>query len=155
VALVGESVAAAGATVDRFATGEVRLSLPVHDVPRSVAFYVEALGFRRVPRPVGAPSALVRLGPLYLELHPSGAARVPPVGIGRLDLRVRDLDTAVQGLRARGIPVGAIEPEPAGRGARFTDPDGHALRLWEPSEELGADDLDRDEHSRWYEEGGH
>ena len=53
-----------------------------------------------------------------------------------LNLRVRDLDAMIAGLRALAI---AVETRPewndphAGRFARLHDPEGNAVELWEPA----------------------
>jgi glyoxylase I family protein len=51
-----------------------------------------------------------------------------------INFRVRDLDAMVTQLSAAGIEV-KIDPEnyPNGRFARLSDPEGHAIELWEPS----------------------
>jgi predicted enzyme related to lactoylglutathione lyase len=50
-----------------------------------------------------------------------------------LNLRVRNLDEIVNGLRAQGIPVTVDETKyPNGRFARLKDPEGNPIQLWEP-----------------------
>jgi catechol 2,3-dioxygenase-like lactoylglutathione lyase family enzyme len=52
-----------------------------------------------------------------------------------INLRVRDLDGLLEGLRASGIDV-IVKPEwdapETGRFARIHDPEGNAVELWEP-----------------------
>jgi predicted enzyme related to lactoylglutathione lyase len=53
-----------------------------------------------------------------------------------LNLRVRDLDSLLEGLNASGIAV-IVKPEwdspEVGRFARIHDPEGNGIELWEPT----------------------
>lgn len=49
-----------------------------------------------------------------------------------LNFRVRDLDSMVRQLRTHGVPVDVdTEDHSAGRFARFADPEGNAVAIWE------------------------
>ncbi|WP_173893066.1 VOC family protein [Tersicoccus phoenicis] len=112
--------------------------LPVADVDRAKAFYVEKLGFH-----------------LDVDVTPAGGVRVvqvtPPgsgcsVGFGTgleayagepgsvraLHLVVEDVDVARTELVARGVDVGPVTDVGGGvRYAGFADPDGNTLELQE------------------------
>jgi glyoxylase I family protein len=72
---------------------------------------------------------------LRLPVHPDwAAASVPAEGTRTwmLSFRVRDLDSMVRQLRSKGVEV-AVDPEDngAGRFARFADPEGNPVSIWE------------------------
>ncbi len=50
-----------------------------------------------------------------------------------INFRVHNLDAMVSQLRATGIPVELVgQRYPNGRFARFYDPEGNPIQLWEP-----------------------
>jgi len=83
------------------------------------------------------------LGPSALGLHPGGIkAPLQPDDLGSLqadggsgwilNFRVRDLDQMVRQLRSHGVTVD-VDPRAhsVGRLARFADPEGNPLAIWE------------------------
>jgi glyoxylase I family protein len=51
-----------------------------------------------------------------------------------VNFRVRDLDAMIAQLRTAGINVELDpQPYPNGRFARFQDPEGNPIELWQPS----------------------
>ena len=112
----------------------------VGDVDRSVAFYVDDLGFRLEQR-MGPAFARVSRGGLELWLAgpASSAARPMPDGRqpvaggwNRVVLELDDLDAAVERLRAAGAGFrNEIISGPGGRQILVDDPDGNPVELFE------------------------
>jgi catechol 2,3-dioxygenase-like lactoylglutathione lyase family enzyme len=113
--------------------------LPVADVDRAKAFYVEQVGFH-LDHDV-QPSPTVRV----VQLTPPGSAcsivlgiglgeisEVPPGAIKGLHLVVQDVSQVRALLVARGVEVGDIIEYPRNiRMAHFRDPDGNSWALQE------------------------
>ncbi len=113
--------------------------LPVADVDRAKAFYVDRLGFAADVDV--APADGVRV----VQLTPPGSAcsvvlttGLPqladqrPGAVKGLHLVVADIDTARAALVGRGVDVSPVEDVGGGvRYAWFTDPDGNSLTLQE------------------------
>ena len=114
----------------------------VHDVARSVAFYTQHLGFRLVHEQPPA-FANVSLGPLHLLLSGPGASGSRPMpdgrdqepgGWNRVVLRVTDLSSRIEELKAAGIRLrNRMEAGPGGRQIQIEDPDGNPIELFEPA----------------------
>jgi glyoxylase I family protein len=114
----------------------------VADVRRSVAFYTEVLGFTLDHQQPPA-FASVSLGPLRILLSGPGASgsrpmpdgrRQEPGGWNRIVLRVTDLPSRIEPLRAAGMRFrNAMESGPGGRQIQIEDPDGNPLELFEPT----------------------
>ncbi|WP_103352697.1 VOC family protein [Amycolatopsis sp. CA-128772] len=114
------------------------LTLPVADHARARDFSVGKLGFealvdRRTPEggrfvmvaPKGAKTGVVLTGQ---QVTGSGG------GPQHFQLQTPDLDADVAALRAAGVEVAEPQVRPWGRATSFTDLDGHALGLLEPSD---------------------
>lgn len=113
--------------------------VPVSDVDRAKAFYVDQVGFH-LDHDVG-PNASMRV----IQLTPPGSACSIVIGAGMgeisemqpgslraLHLVVKDIEAARDALLKRGVDVGEVDDH--GRGvkyARFTDPDGNSWLLQE------------------------
>ena len=126
---------------------EMKLELvpiPVADVDRAKAFYVEALGFREDVdvRPVE--------GVRVVQLTPPGSAcsivlgdglpgiAMEPGSIRGLHLVVSDIEAARETLASRGIDVAEADDDSEGvRYAPFMDPDGNSWTLQEMSWRTG------------------
>src|SRR5438034_10368954 len=121
---------------------EMKLELvpiPVSDVDRAKAFYVDKLGFNldldvqpgngiRVVQltPPGSACSIV-IGTGLPEI-----ARMRPGSVKGLHLVVADLGRARETLLSRGIAVGEVEEHDRGvRYAHFSDPDGNSWALQE------------------------
>ena len=113
----------------------------VNDVDRSVAFYVDQLGFEMVEQ-MGAAFARVKLGDLTLWLAgPQSSAARPmpdgrqptPGGWNRFVIEVEDLAERVATLTAAGVTFrNAIVTGPGGKQILAEDPDGNPIELFEP-----------------------
>jgi glyoxylase I family protein len=112
----------------------------VRDVPRSVAFYREHLGFE-VEQEMLPAFAQVRLGDLSLWLAGpvSSAARPMPDGRqpaaggwNRFVIEVDDLAATVAALGAAGVAFrNDIVSGPGGKQILVDDPDGNPIELFE------------------------
>jgi catechol 2,3-dioxygenase-like lactoylglutathione lyase family enzyme len=120
--------------------------IPVADVDRAKAFYVEQLGF--VVDVDVHPADGVRV----VQLTPPGSAcsislgtglpvyGAPPGSIRGLHLVVADIEQARAELIGRGLDVGAVQDVGGGvRYASIEDPDGNTLTLQEMPWRTGAD----------------
>jgi predicted enzyme related to lactoylglutathione lyase len=111
------------------------VAIPVTDVDRAKAFYVEQAGFNadhdhRV-------SASLR----FVQLTPPGSACSIALGEGVTDaepgsvrgmqLVVGDIEAAHAELSGRGVDVGDVQEFPWGRFVFFSDPDGNAWSVQE------------------------
>ena len=120
--------------------------IPVTDVDRAKAFYVERLGF--VEDVDVRPAAGVRV----VQLTPPGSAcsiglgaglpaydEAPPGSVKALHLVVDDIEQARAELIGRGVAVGPVQDVGGGvKYAGFVDPDGNTLTLQEMSWRTGA-----------------
>ena len=112
------------------------VAVPVGDVDRAKAFYVEQVGFNSDHD--HTLSEDVR----FVQLTPPGSACSIAIGAGITDaapgsaagitLVVPDIDTARAGLAERGVDITEVQDMPWGaRHAHFTDPDGNPWDLQE------------------------
>ena len=118
--------------------------IPVADVDRAKAFYVDQLGC----------TADVDVQPMegvrVVQLTPPGSAcsigfgtglpvyEAPPGSVRGLHLVVADIEQARAELVGRGVEVGDVQDVGGGvRYAGFTDPDGNSLTLQEMSWRTG------------------
>jgi catechol 2,3-dioxygenase-like lactoylglutathione lyase family enzyme len=105
------------------------VTIPVSDVDRAKAFYVEKAGFNAdVDRTVSDDLRFVQLTP------PGSACSIaigkglddnPPGSAGGLQLVVDDIEAARAELAGRGAEVSEVEDFPWGRFVFFADPDGN------------------------------
>jgi glyoxylase I family protein len=115
----------------------------VSDVKRAVEFYTRELGFKleheHLPQ-----FATVSIGPLNLLLSGPGASGSRPMpgghrqeagGWNRIVLRVADLPSRIEKLRASGIHFrNEMEVGPGGKQIQLLDPDGNPVELFEPAQ---------------------
>jgi catechol 2,3-dioxygenase-like lactoylglutathione lyase family enzyme len=120
--------------------------IPVADVDRAKAFYVDRLGF--VEDVDVRPAEGVRI----VQLTPPGSAcsiafgtgltaftEMKPGDVKGIHLVVADIAEARAELAGRGVEIGEID-EPGGSGVKyagFTDPDGNSMVLQEMSWRTG------------------
>jgi catechol 2,3-dioxygenase-like lactoylglutathione lyase family enzyme len=111
------------------------VAVPVTDVDRAIAFYVDRAGFvldhdHRVSDDVR-----------FVQLTPPGSAcsialgtglvQTPPGSAQGLQLVVPDIEAARAELTERGLDVGGIDRQPWGAFVYFTDPDGNGWAVQE------------------------
>jgi catechol 2,3-dioxygenase-like lactoylglutathione lyase family enzyme len=109
--------------------------VPVSDVDRAKAFYVDQAGFVCDHDHVVSPELR------FVQLTPPGSACSIAFGVGLTDaapgsvkglqLVVADADRAKSELNGRGLDVGEIQDLPWGRFVFFADPDGNAWSVQE------------------------
>lgn len=104
------------------------VTVPVSDVDRAKAFYVERAGF------VADNDALVEEGLRFVQVTPPGSTCSIAIGTGltesppgsaQLQLVVEDVHAAREELQARGVDVGEVQEFPWGSFVFFADPDGN------------------------------
>ena len=114
------------------------VTVPVTDVDRAKAFYVDRAGFS-VDQDVRVDD-----GHRFVELMPPGSpcsialtegyVTSPPGSLQGVQLNVDDADAAHAFLPERGVEVSDIQSFPWGRFCFFTDPDGNGWSVHEPSD---------------------
>ena len=122
---------------------EMRLELvplPVSDVDRALAFYVEKVGFH-LDHDVGSQDGALRV----VKLKPPGSAcsivigkglgevdEMRPGAVKGLHLVVADVAAARAELANHGVAVSAVDEHPRGiKYVYFSDPDGNSWALQE------------------------
>ena len=105
------------------------VAIPVTDVDRAKAFYVDQCGFSADHDVVVNPELR------FVQLTPPGSACSICLGIGLTDatpgsirgmqMVVADADEAKSFYNARGLDVGEVQDLPWGRFVYFADPDGN------------------------------
>lgn len=105
------------------------VQVPVSDVDRAKAFYVDQLGFH-ADHDHQVSDAL-----RFVQLTPPGSAasialgtgltQMAPGSVEGLQLVVDDADAAHAALSARGVEVSDVQDFPWGRFVFFADPDGN------------------------------
>ena len=105
------------------------VSVPVSDVDRAKAFYVDKLGFN------ADHDLVVKEGLRFVQLTPLGSACSIAIGEGivegapgsvrGLQLVVDDIEQARAELTGRGVEVGDVQDLAWGRFLFFGDPDGN------------------------------
>ena len=105
------------------------VALPVSDVDRAKAFYVEQVGFTADhDHQVSADLRFVQLTPpgsaCSIALG-TGLVDTEPGSVAGLQLVVPDIQAARAELVARGVAVSAVEEFPWGAFVFFSDPDGN------------------------------
>ena len=105
------------------------VAVPVTDVDRAKAFYVEQVGFH------ADHDHRVHEGLRFVQLTPPGSAcsiaigeglTTKPPGSAAIQVVVDDAQAAHDDLASRGVPVGDVQTFPWGSFVFFTDPDGNA-----------------------------
>lgn len=112
------------------------VTVPVTDVDRAKAFYVDRVGFHddhdiRVGEslrfvqltPPGSACSIVLAGP------EAGIGDMPPGTQRGVQMVVADADAAREELVGRGVECSEVDEQPWGRFVRFADPDGNAWAL--------------------------
>ena len=118
------------------------ITVPVADVDRAKAFYVEQAGF------TADHDHRVSDELRFVQLTPPGSACSIAIGEGLTDaapgsvaglqLVVDDADAARAELAARGLDVGAVTDLPWGRFLFFADPDGNRWAVQQLPDRAGA-----------------
>ncbi|MGH7685575.1 MAG: glyoxalase superfamily protein [Candidatus Dormibacteria bacterium] len=107
--------------------------LPVTDVDRAKAFYVDRIGFHADHDQRVSPELR------FVQLTPPGSAcsiafgegltTAPAGSVKGLQMVVADADEARRELMGRGLDVGDVDEQAWGRFLFFSDPDGNAWAI--------------------------
>ena len=105
------------------------VTLPVADVDRAIAFYVDQVGFNLDYDHKVSPDLR------FVQLTPRGSACSIAIGLGLtsaepgsvvgMQVVVDDADAARAELVAKGVEASEVEDDPWGRFTFFADPDGN------------------------------
>ena len=111
------------------------VTLPVSDIDRAKAFYVEQAGFN------ADHDHTVSEELRFIQVTPPGSACSIAFGKGLTDMApgsvrglqvvVDDIESAHAELAGRGVPVSDIDDQPWGRFVYFSDPDGNGWAVQE------------------------
>jgi predicted enzyme related to lactoylglutathione lyase len=111
------------------------VAIPVTDVDRAMAFYVDQVGF------VLDHDHRVNDGLRFVQLTPPGSACSIVMGIGITDMApgsqrgvqvvVPDAAAAREQLVSRGVAASEVDVQPWGSFVTFSDPDGNTWALQE------------------------
>ena len=109
------------------------VTIPVTDVDRAKAFYVDQVGFN------ADHDHQVNDGLRFVQLTPPGSACSVVLGTGVTDMEpgsqrgvqvvVEDVAAARQHLIANGVAASAVDVQPWGSFVTFSDPDGNTWAL--------------------------
>lgn len=99
----------------------------VSDLPRSIHFYANILGFRLISQNT---VARFDLDGVLFELVPTGDETKLGATAG-LCLRVDDMAGAIAALSSKGVQTAAKEVKEGGILSLFKDPDGNQICLWQ------------------------
>lgn len=109
------------------------VAVPVTDVDRAKAFYVEQVGFN------ADHDFQVNEDLRFVQLTPPGSAcsvvlgtgitQMPPGSQQGLQMVVEDVDAARRELIGRGVQASEIDVQPWGSFVTFADPDGNTWAL--------------------------
>jgi methylmalonyl-CoA/ethylmalonyl-CoA epimerase len=112
-----------------------QIAFTVHDMPRAVAFYRDAMGLRQLPIPAPPFLAFFDIGGIRLMLSLPEGEESGQIGGTVLYLKVPDINAAVTAMRARGV-VFIDEPHLIAKMPDhelwmvfFKDPDGRLIGL--------------------------
>ena len=115
----------------------------VKDVSRSIAFYVQQIGFKLDQKNLPA-FAQVSIGNFKLILSGPGASGSRPMpdgrnqdpgGWNRVILQVADLPARIEALKKAGLHFrNQMEVGPGGKQIQLEDPDGNPVELFEPAQ---------------------
>jgi predicted enzyme related to lactoylglutathione lyase len=102
----------------------------VNNLETAVAFYRNVLGLKLTSRDI---VARFDVDGVLFELVPNPGPEEAERGNGnaRLVLKVEDIDEAVDFLGGQSVPVTHIQKVENGRLAKFKDPDGNEVCVWQ------------------------
>jgi catechol 2,3-dioxygenase-like lactoylglutathione lyase family enzyme len=111
------------------------ITVPVTDVDRAKAFYVDQVGFN-ADHDVRVHESL-----RFVQLTPPGSAcsiaigeglsEMTPGSLKGLQVVIPDAEAARTALLERGVEASAVDEQPWGRFVYFSDPDGNSWSLQE------------------------
>jgi predicted enzyme related to lactoylglutathione lyase len=109
------------------------VQVPVSDVDRAKAFYVEQIGFNLDhDHQVNDELRFVQLTPPGSACSiaiGTGLSQMAPGSVEGLQIVIEDADAAYAELKDRGVEVSEVQDMPWGRFVFFSDPDGNSWAL--------------------------
>ena len=109
------------------------VAIPVTDVDRAKAFYVEQVGFQRTTTIRSTTCCGSSSSPRPGQRAPScwapGSPRLPPGSQKGVQCVVADVEAARQELIAHGVQASEVDVQPWGSFVTFSDPDGNTWAL--------------------------
>jgi predicted enzyme related to lactoylglutathione lyase len=109
------------------------VQVPVSDVDRAKAFYVEQIGFNLDhDHQVNDELRFVQLTPPGSACSiaiGTGLSQMAPGSVEGLQIVIDDADAAYAELKDRGVEVSEVQDLPWGRFVFFSDPDGNSWAL--------------------------
>jgi predicted enzyme related to lactoylglutathione lyase len=109
------------------------VQVPVSDVDRAKAFYVEQIGFNLDhDHQVNDELRFVQLTPPGSACSiaiGTGLSQMAPGSVEGLQIVIEDADAAYAELKDRGVEVSDVQDLPWGRFVFFSDPDGNGWAL--------------------------
>ncbi len=109
------------------------LQVPVSDLDRSIAFYVDTIGFTLDhDHTVSEAIRFVQVTPpgsACSVMLDNGLGDMPVGGQHGIQVVVPDADEALEYLRGRGVEASGVDEYPWGRFVGFADPDGNTWAL--------------------------
>ena len=109
------------------------VNIPVSDVDRAKAFYVDQVGFNAdYDHDIGGGVRFVQLTPPGSACSISigtGLSDAPPGSVKGMQIVVGDADAARAELVSRGVDATDVQDFPWGRFVFFSDPDGNAWAI--------------------------
>src|SRR3954454_13636232 len=113
-----------------------RVQVPVSDVDRAKAFYVDQVGFNADhDHQVNDELRFVQLTPPGSACSiaiGTGLSKMAPGSVEGLQIVVEDADAAHAELSGRGVDVSDVQELPWGRFVFLSDPDGNTWALQQP-----------------------
>jgi catechol 2,3-dioxygenase-like lactoylglutathione lyase family enzyme len=113
------------------------VTIPVTDVDRAKAFYVEQVGFHADHDHQVTPELR------FVQLTPPGSAcsivmgtgitKMPPGSQQGVQVVVEDVEAARRDLVGHGVPASDVDVQPWGSFVYFSDPDGNTWALQQPT----------------------
>jgi len=112
------------------------VTLPVTDVDRAKAFYVQQVGFHADhDHQVSETMRFVQLTPpgsACSVMLSTGITEMPPGSQKGLQVVVEDVAAARLELIDRGVPTSEVDVQPWGSFVTFSDPDGNTWAVQQP-----------------------
>jgi catechol 2,3-dioxygenase-like lactoylglutathione lyase family enzyme len=109
------------------------VNIPVSDVDRAKAFYVDKVGFNAdQDHDIGGGVRFVQLTPPGSACSISigtGLSDAPPGSVKGVQIVVADADAARAELISRGVDASEVQDFPWGRFVFFADPDGNSWAI--------------------------
>jgi catechol 2,3-dioxygenase-like lactoylglutathione lyase family enzyme len=119
-------------TPTRFAVGVHHVSIDVDDVEACDRFYLDVLGFERIPRPDLGFAGTWMLAANNVQLHLVHRDGASGPNSNHFALQVVDIEDSIAALRGQGIEISDPIPINGGYQAFMRDPSNNIVELNQP-----------------------